>query len=118
MISDDSKILPPKRTSEREREGGEMVKWRQINVDSDQILKRGLEAKKSISQTKLPPYSASAAAASKPKGNSVHSLLRHMTKGKDMFVAPIDKLQLNQTWKSAVFSRVSPVQDTWGHMVP
>ena len=91
-----------------------MVKWRQINVDSDQILKRGLEAKKSISQTKLPPYSASAAAASKPKGNSVHSLLRHMTKGKDMFVAPIDKLQLNQTWKSAVFSRVSPVQDTWG----
>ena len=35
-----------------------MVKWSQINVDLDQILKRGLEAKKSISQTKLPPYSA------------------------------------------------------------
>ena len=84
-----------------------MVKWSQINVDSDQILKRGLEAKKSISQTKLPPYSASAA-ASKPKGKSVHSLLRHMKKGKDMFVAPIDQLQLNQTWKSAAFGRVFP----------
>ena len=36
-----------------------MGNWKRINVDSDQILKRGLEPKKSISQTKLPPYSAS-----------------------------------------------------------
>ena len=105
-------ILPPPKSKKNYtgKERGKMVKWSQINVDSDQILKPGLEAKKSISQTKLPPYSASQILGqkiyilpvpSKPKFCPLVCFKRHFKTGK---VVSTNNILTNNICKSDLFS--------------